>query len=92
MHLERVRRLNGSGRHDGTVSELEGQLEEITVIKVELDVAMAENLIETHEIESTLRRGSKSLRVSLVYLKVPNDICEGNIFAVQGYNPYNARS
>ena len=84
MHLERVRALNASGRHDGTVSELEGQLEEITVIKVQLDIDMAENLIETHELESTLRRGSKSLRVSLAYLKVPNVICEGNIFCRTG--------
>ena len=45
MQLERVRMLNGSGRHDGTVAELEGQLEEIQEVKVLLDIEMAENLI-----------------------------------------------
>ena len=79
MHLERVRRLNGSGRHDGTVAELEGQLEEIHEVKVLLDIEMAENLIETDELESELRRGSNSLRVSLAYLKVPNIFCRTGI-------------
>ena len=92
MHLERVRALNQSGCHDGTVLEMEAQLGEISVIKEDLDVALAENLEATHEVESTLRGGSKALRMSLAYLKVPIDICEGNIFVVQGYNSYNPRS
>ena len=71
--------LNGSGRHDGTVAELEGQLEEINEVKVLLDIEMAENLIETDELESELRRGSNSLRVSLAYLKVPNIFCRTGI-------------
>ena len=75
MQLERVRMLNGSGRHDGTVAELEGQLEGINEVKVLLDIEMAENLIETEEAESELRRGSNSLRVSLTYLKVANIFC-----------------
>ena len=75
--------LNGSGRHDGTVVELEGQLEGINEVKVLLDIEMAENLIETEEAESELRRGSNSLCVSLKYLKVENYIYAGG--ACKGY-------
>ena len=66
--------MNGSGCHDDAVAELEGQLEEINEAKVLLDIEMAENLIETDEIESELMNASNSLRISLTYLKVKNYI------------------
>ena len=66
--------MNGSGCHDDAVAELEGQLEDINEVKVLLDIEMAENLIETNEIESDLMNASNSLRVSLTYLKVENYI------------------
>ena len=74
MHLARVRMMNGSGCHDDAVAELEGQLEEINEAKVQLDIEMAENLIETDEIESELMNASNTLRISLTYLKVKNYI------------------
>ena len=74
MHLARVRMMNRSGGHDDAVAELEGQLEEINEAKVQLDIEMAENLIETDEIESELMNASNTLRISLTYLKVKNYI------------------
>ena len=74
MHLARVNMMNRSGCHDDTVAELEGQLEEINEAKVQLDIEMAENLIETDEIESELMNASNTLRISLTYLKVKNYI------------------
>ena len=74
--------MNGSGCHDDAVAELEGQLEDINEVKVLLDIEMAENLIETDEIESDLMNASNSLRVSLTYLKVENYIY---IYMLVGY-------